>query len=69
MRRQEGILFLSAHNDMALRLLSHVNARDFVGLVLVDVFEGEKGLLADQGHLFVGPDLGRVVLLLLNFLL
>ena len=63
------ILLLLGHNNVTFGLISHINSFDLVVLALVDVFECEHCFLAHQGDLFVGPNFGAVIPLLLDLVL
>ena len=66
---EQLILLLLGHNNVTFGLISHINSFDLVVLALVDVFECEHCFLAHQGDLFVGPNFGAVVPLLLDLVL
>ena len=54
---------------MTLGLISYIKALNLIALILVNIFERKKCFLAHEGDLFICPDFGAVVTLLLNFIL
>lgn len=64
---EQTVLLILADNNVTW-VFSDINPRNFIRLVLVNIFERKQTFLAHQRNLLVGPNLGTVVTFFLDFL-